>query len=63
MTPGLPGGAPGFDRLFDMLETGHGRIACQRDTPDRLLARLPAHGADVQARQAARRTLRYAEPA
>ncbi|MDP1644982.1 MAG: hemerythrin domain-containing protein [Thiobacillus sp.] len=51
--------APGFDRPLDVLEACHGRIAKQCDTLAKLLAHLPAHGADAQAQQAARAVLAY----
>ncbi len=55
--------APGFDRPLAVLEACHGRIAKQCDTLDKLLAHLPAHGADAQAQQAARAVLAYFETA
>ena len=55
--------APGFDRPLDVLEACHGRIAKQCDTLERLLAHLPAHGADTQAQQAARAVLGYFDTA
>jgi hemerythrin-like domain-containing protein len=64
MTRSLLGAAaPGFDRPLEVLEACHGRIAKQCDTLDRLLAHLPAHGADVQAQQAARGVLTYFDTA
>jgi len=60
MTVSLPGAAaPGFDRPLDVLEACHARIARQCDTLDKMLAHLPAHGADSQAQQAARAVLNY----
>ncbi len=60
MTRSLLGeAAPGFDRPLDVLEACHGRIARQCETLDKLLAHLPAHGADIQARQAARAVMAY----
>lgn len=59
----LAGAAPGFDRPLDVLEACHGRIARQCDTLEKLLAHLPAHGADIQARQAARAVLAYFDTA
>ena len=55
--------APGFDRPLDVLEACHGRIARQCDTLDKLLDHLPRHGADAQARQAARAVLAYFDTA
>jgi iron-sulfur cluster repair protein YtfE (RIC family) len=49
----LGAAAPGFDRPLEVLEACHGRIAKQCDTLDRLVAYLPAHGADAHAQQAA----------
>jgi hemerythrin-like domain-containing protein len=64
MTASLLGAAaPGFDRPLDVLEACHGRIAKQCDTLDKLLAHLPAQGADVQAQQAARAVLTYFDTA
>jgi len=55
--------APGFDRPLDVLEACHGRIARQCATLDKLLAHLPKHGADAQARQAAGAVLTYFDTA
>ena len=64
MTASLLGAAaPGFDRPLEVLEACHGRIAKQCDTLDKLLAHLPAHGADAQAQQAARAVLAYFDTA
>jgi hemerythrin-like domain-containing protein len=64
MTVSLLGAAaPGFERPLEVLEACHGRIARQCDTLDRLLAHLPAHGADTQAQQAARAVLAYFDTA
>jgi hemerythrin-like domain-containing protein len=64
MTTSLLGAAaPGFDRPLDVLEACHGRIARQCDTLEKLLAHLPLHGADTQARQAARAVLAYFDTA
>ena len=64
MTRSLLGAAaPGFDRPLDVLEACHGRIAKQCDTLDKLLAHLPAHGADAQAQQAARAVMAYFDTA
>lgn len=59
----LGAAAPGFDRPLDVLEACHGRIAKQCDTLEKLLAHLPAHGADSQAQQAARAVLAYFDSA
>ncbi len=59
----LGAAAPGFERPLEVLEACHGRIARQCDTLDRLLAHLPAHGADTQAQQAARAVLAYFDTA
>ena len=64
MTVSLLGAAaPGFERPLAVLEACHGRIAKQCDTLEKLLAHLPAHGADAQARQAARAVLAYFDTA
>ena len=64
MTVSLLGtAAPGFDRPLEVLEACHGRIAKQCDTLEKLLAHLPAHGADAQAQQAARALLTYFDTA
>ena len=64
MTASLLGAAaPGFDRPLDVLEACHARIAKQCDTLEKLLAHLPAHGADAQAQQAARAVLTYFDTA
>jgi len=64
MTVSLLGAAaPGFDRPLDVLEACHGRISKQCDTLDKLLAHLPAHGADAQAQQAAAAILAYFDTA
>ncbi|WP_296750334.1 hemerythrin domain-containing protein [Thiobacillus sp.] len=64
MTGSLLGAAaPGFDRPLDVLEACHGRIAKQCDTLEKILAHLPAHGADAQAQQAARAVRAYFDTA
>lgn len=64
MTRSLLGtAAPGFDHPLDVLEACHDRIARQCDTLERLLAHLPPHGADDQARQAARAVMTYFDTA
>ena len=59
----LGAAAPGFDRPLDVLEACHGRIGKQCDTLDKLLAHLPAHGAETQAQQAAAAVLTYFDTA
>lgn len=59
----LGAAAPGFARPLDMLEACHARIAGQCDTLERLLAHLPAHGADAQAQQAAEAVIHYFDSA
>ncbi len=64
MTASLLGeAAPGFEQPVDVLEACHARMARQCDTLDKLLEHLPAHGADMQARQAARAVLAYFDTA
>lgn len=64
MTDSLLGAtAPGFERPLDVLDACHGRIAHQCVTLENLLAHLPAHGADAQARQAARAVSTYFDTA
>jgi len=59
----LPDTAPDFDQPVAVLKHCHGRIRKQLATLDKLLAHLPEHGADQQARQAAAAVLRYFEKA
>jgi pyridoxamine 5'-phosphate oxidase len=59
----LPEAAPGFDQPIAVLKHCHGRIRKQLATLDKLLAHLPAHGADDQARQAATAILNYFDKA
>ncbi len=51
--------AVGFDAPFEMLHACHERVLRTLDLLLRLQAHLAAHGADVQARDAARDILRY----
>jgi len=51
--------APSFDEPIELLDACHERMIAQLDTLHRLAAWLPEHGADDQARQAARAILRY----
>jgi pyridoxamine 5'-phosphate oxidase len=59
----LPDTAPDFDQPIAVLKHCHGRIRKQLATLEKLLAHLPQHGADQQARQAATAVLRYFEKA
>jgi pyridoxamine 5'-phosphate oxidase len=59
----LPDPAPDFDQPVAVLKHCHGRIRKQLATLDKLLAHLPQHGADEQARQAAGAVLKYFEKA
>lgn len=61
MTDSLLPHAPSLDEPLEMLEACHERIEAQLKTLERLLDHLPRHGADEQARQAARNVLRYFE--
>ena len=63
MNDSLIDAAPGFDQPIAVLKHCHGRIRKQLGTLERLLAHLPAHGADDQARQAASAVLKYFEKA
>ena len=55
--------APTFTTPLDMLRACHGRILEQCNTLHKLLQHLPAHGADLQAQQAAKAILRYFDTA
>jgi len=59
----LPDTAPDFDQPVAVLKHCHGRIRKQLATLEKLLAHLPEHGADDQARQAAAAVLKYFEKA
>jgi len=59
----LPDTAPDFDQPVAVLKHCHGRIRKQLATLEKLLAHLPEHGADQQARQAATAVLKYFEKA
>ena len=63
MTFALPEPAPGFDQPVAVLKHCHDRIRKQLATLAKLLAHLPAHGADRDAQQAARAILAYFEKA
>jgi pyridoxamine 5'-phosphate oxidase len=55
--------APDFDQPVAVLKHCHGRIRKQLATLEKLLAHLPEHGADEQARQAATAILKYFDKA
>ena len=55
--------APTFDDPVGMLRACHGRIERHLATLERLVRHLPIHGADDQARAAARNLLRYFDAA
>jgi pyridoxamine 5'-phosphate oxidase len=55
--------APGFDQPIAVLKHCHDRIRKQLATLHKLLAHLPAHGADADAQQAAQAVLKYFEQA
>jgi pyridoxamine 5'-phosphate oxidase len=55
--------APDFDQPVAVLKHCHGRIRKQLATLEKLLAHLPQHGADEQARQAAAGVLKYFDKA
>jgi pyridoxamine 5'-phosphate oxidase len=59
----LPNTAPDFDQPIAVLKHCHGRIRKQLATLEKLLAHLPQHGADEQARQAATAVLKYFDKA
>jgi len=63
MTSSLPDTAPDFSQPIAVLKHCHGRIRKQLATLEKLLAHLPVHGADEQARQAASAVLRYFDKA
>src|SRR3954469_23853386 len=63
MTDALPDTAPGYDQPIAVLKHCHDRIRKQLATLSKLLEHLPAHGADEQARQAARAVLKYFDQA
>jgi hemerythrin-like domain-containing protein len=54
-----PGPGAGFDEPFEMLEACHQRVHRMLALLDRLAAHLADHGADADARQAARDVMRY----
>jgi pyridoxamine 5'-phosphate oxidase len=59
MNSPLPDSAPGFDRPIAVLKHCHDRIRKQLATLEKLLAHLPAAGADAQAQQAAAAVIKY----
>lgn len=59
----LPEAAPSFDQPVAVLKHCHGRIRKQLATMEKLLAHLPEHGADEQARQAAAAIINYFDKA
>jgi pyridoxamine 5'-phosphate oxidase len=59
----LPDPAPDFGQPIAVLKHCHGRIRKQLATMEKLLAHLPEHGADQQARQAASAVLKYFDKA
>ncbi|SHH52038.1 pyridoxamine 5'-phosphate oxidase [Massilia sp. CF038] len=63
MTNALPDSAPGFDQPIAVLKHCHDRIRKQLATLEKLLAHLPAHGADEQAQQAAAAVIKYFDKA
>ncbi|HEY0064606.1 MAG TPA: pyridoxamine 5'-phosphate oxidase [Telluria sp.] len=63
MMNALPDSAPGFDQPIAVLKHCHDRIRKQLATLDKLLAHLPAHGADAQAQQAAAAVIKYFDKA
>jgi pyridoxamine 5'-phosphate oxidase len=59
----LPDAAPGFDQPIGVLKHCHDRIRKQLATLQKLLDHLPRHGADEQARDAARAVIKYFDQA
>ena len=57
--PGHSAPAAGFEVPLEMLAACHGRVEAQCATLRRLVAHLATHGADDQARDAARAVMRY----
>ena len=55
--------AAGFEQPFEMLEACHERVARMLALLQRLREHLPGHGADDNARQAARDVMRYFDQA
>lgn len=59
MKPLLPTPGAGFDQPFELLGACHERVQRSLDLLHRLQTHLAAHGADAQARDAARDVMRY----
>ena len=59
----LPDSAPGFDQPIAVLKHCHDRIRKQLATLEKLLPHLAAHGADIQAQQAAAAVIKYFDKA
>ena len=59
----VSGAAPGFEQPFEMLEACHERVQRMLALLQRLREHLPGHGADENARQAARDVIRYFDQA
>ena len=57
--PGLHSPAAGFDEPFEVLSACHDRVRRSLDLLQRLAAHVRGHGADAQARDAARDVARY----
>jgi len=57
--PGLPTPGAGFDQPFEMLHACHDRVRRSLALLQRLVAHVQQHGADTQARDAARDVRRY----
>jgi hemerythrin-like domain-containing protein len=55
--------APGFDEPLQVLEACHARIETQLTMLERLVAHVADHGADAEAREAARFVMRYFDTA
>jgi len=61
--PGAGDLAPGYDEPFEMLHACHERVHRMLALLERLRRHVDAHGADEQARQAARDVMRYFDQA
>jgi hemerythrin-like domain-containing protein len=61
--PGFSSPGASTEAPLEMLAACHGRVEKQCDTLQRLMAWLPEHGCDEQARQAATAILRYFDTA
>jgi hemerythrin-like domain-containing protein len=59
----VSGPAAGFEQPFEMLEACHERVQRMLTLLQRLREHLPGHGADENARQAARDVMRYFDQA